>query len=166
MSYRSRAYGSITATVVGRQIERRQTTGKLSYALLGSEGRVAPLTIDLLRLSYHYTDANGVVIEEDSPVDTDAVLNWMKVLGVDAADENVQLEARELATIAKLVAAGTRVNDIPARHLTTRGVGVTSLESRGPPKWSFGLAVVFWIALWILGLRRINKTTASASPVR
>ncbi len=116
------------------------------------------LDVDPKTLTHWYRDEGGDRIESTAPLDAAAVVNWMTTMGVSGTDEAIMLEVEEAVAMLKRDAAAMKArNDGPVTHNFNAPGGLGVRGDYSTPIWFIVGAAVLWLAVWLVGLRRIFR---------
>ncbi|MDB5332169.1 MAG: hypothetical protein JWP03_3320 [Phycisphaerales bacterium] len=133
--------------------------------LVTLQGRSSLLTMNLQTGAYSYKTIQGTTVQSTGPVDTQALLVWMKAAGVDTTNPSTAMEAAELLLSLReqpRSAGGTWGESSSGNiHSHFRDGSNNWSGTRFRKPWPTGLLVFCWFALWLAGLRWIMRRIGS-----
>jgi hypothetical protein len=167
----SAAYGgfSVYASAI-TEVDALPETGfspsVLTAELVTLQGQSSVLTGNLQSGTYTYKTVRGATVRPTAPLDTSAILDWMKAAGIDIAEPTVALEAAEL-----LQSLRERPSQLSSNNWSSTRVGRLSPHfqdgneawsgTRLKRSWPAALLVLGWVIVWLAGLRWIMRRIAS-----
>lgn len=131
--------------------------------LLTLTGKSSVMTADLRTGACSYKTAAGTTVRPPGKLDGAAVLDWMHAAGVDTTGPGVMQEAVEVCEVLReqpggylLGNAGSNTSSGTIYRHFDHGSSAWSGERFHQP-WIIGLCALFWLALWLAGLRWIMR---------
>ena len=155
---KSAAYRSVQLFVRPLSGQTQTTVQSVRLLLLGAP-RVYMLQMDvtLPELSYQYWDEEWREHEGTARLNSDLLLSWMAIGGVDPSEAQVGAEASEIIDLLRSLAAQQELAVVVAR---LRHFESHTLAREGPGLRRVvivGSAFVFWVVVWLLGVRSLRE---------
>ena len=117
------------------------------------------MTIELSDLRYEYVAGPAGTVVQQSPVNVEAFLTWLRAAGIDTSSDEVRAEARTLTALVEATAAGGSLSK--ARPAGFAGVSPTQFVSSTTPVWFWYSAAGLWALLWLLGVWLLVRTPSA-----
>jgi len=134
------------------------TPQNVDVTLTPNAGNSIVLHVTGYRMGYDYVNAAGKTVRQASGLNADAVRDWMKSAKIDTSSGEVLAEARD---IVQFVQDATSPSPA-ATFADTFGGYSTGGSWTGSAPWqpAFPIACLFWLVVWIIGLRKVTRTPA------
>jgi hypothetical protein len=120
---------------------RQVSFEQVQLVIVAHDGTTKQIDIDTVTMGYRYTGKDGKAVSANQGLNQQIMLDWMKTVGVDTADNDVQTEANSLLAAG----AGGFMN---MQKQGFNGISGSSSSGSGTSNEGMFGMIIFWFLVW------------------